>query len=134
MSPACLKCGTIKKSGKASCCGRGGSWFGNCGVGGNIKLDHTWYEGIQTCKTLPQSNTAIEQQIAGVQDKGIGSNMTKFKSVFTFVKVFTLTSSVTTESHDATHASSSTAAITQGCERLFDFALLTSIIYLSLCV
>merc|ERR1719305_1436371 len=49
--PVCPRCGTIVKSDKISCCGRGGSWFKNCGGIGNIKLHHTWYEGIQACKT-----------------------------------------------------------------------------------
>merc|ERR1719201_3088543 len=43
----CPTCGTIGKSGKSSCCGRGGSWFRNCGSVENAKLVHTWYEGIQ---------------------------------------------------------------------------------------
>ena len=55
--PFCRKCGT-GKAGKLSCCGKGGSWFRNCGSTGNSKLGHTWYEGIQVCKTRPQSKTA----------------------------------------------------------------------------
>ena len=61
----CTKCGTVKKSGKISCCGRGGSWFGNCGGRvGNADVHHTWYEGIKACKTqskrvrVRQSNSA----------------------------------------------------------------------------
>ena len=46
----CVECGTTKKSGKLSCCARGGSWFKNCGDGGDSKFDHTWAEGIQACK------------------------------------------------------------------------------------
>ena len=51
VSSVCLECGTFKKSGKISCCGRGGSWFGNCGSVGSIHFDHTWYEGIRACKS-----------------------------------------------------------------------------------
>ena len=58
----CLECGTIKKSGKLSCCGRGGSWFGNCGSAGNSKLGHTWHEGIWACKTT-QFQAAVAQQL-----------------------------------------------------------------------
>ena len=58
----CPKCGSIEKSGKMSCCGHGGSWFENCGNTGNTKLDHTWYEGIQTCNTRAQSKRASGQQ------------------------------------------------------------------------
>merc|ERR1712187_830275 len=31
LSSVCLNCATIKKSGKVSCCARGGAWFGTCG-------------------------------------------------------------------------------------------------------
>ena len=50
VSSVCLDCGTIQKSGKMSCCGRGGSWFGKCGSAENANLSHTWYEGIRACK------------------------------------------------------------------------------------
>ena len=48
-SPLCPKCGTIKESGKRSCCARGGAWFKNCGDAGDAQFDHTWAEGIQAC-------------------------------------------------------------------------------------
>ena len=47
---ACRKCGAIKKSGKLSCCARGGAWFKNCGDVGDTKFGHTWAEGVQACK------------------------------------------------------------------------------------
>ena len=47
----CSKCSTAKKSGKLSCCARGGSWFRNCGNAGDSNFDHTWSEGIQACKS-----------------------------------------------------------------------------------
>ena len=46
----CPACGVMKKSGKTSCCGLGGSWFEDCGSVGDAKLDHTWNEGIRSCK------------------------------------------------------------------------------------
>ena len=49
-SSVCTKCGTTKKSGKRSCCARGGAWFKNCGDAGEVKFDHTWAEGVQVCK------------------------------------------------------------------------------------
>ena len=62
ISSVCPKCGTLGKFGKRSCCGRGGSWFKNCGSRGNTKLAHTWYEGIQVCKaSLEQSKLALGQ-------------------------------------------------------------------------
>ena len=64
----CSKCGTIKKSGKLSCCGRGGSWLGNCGSAGNANLGHTWYEGIQACKDR-QFQATVGQQLHVFQPK-----------------------------------------------------------------
>ena len=48
--PVCSKCGTITKTGKPSCCARGGDWFKNCGSDGDPNFDHTWNEGVQACK------------------------------------------------------------------------------------
>ena len=45
----CPKCGTNKKSGKLTCCGRGGSWFKKCGDTDDPKFDHTWDEGVEAC-------------------------------------------------------------------------------------
>ena len=47
----CAHCGTAKKSGKLSCCARGGSWFKNCGDVGDSTFEHTWGEGVQACKS-----------------------------------------------------------------------------------
>ena len=44
----CSKCGTIKKSGKLSCCAPDGAWSGQCGDEGESK--HTWREGMFACK------------------------------------------------------------------------------------
>ena len=46
----CPKCGITKKSGKRSCCARGGAWFRNCGDAGDAKFEHTWAEGAHACK------------------------------------------------------------------------------------
>ena len=66
----CLQCGTIKRSGKLSCCGRGGSWFGNCGAAGTAKLRYKWSDGIQACKAQSQSKVVIGQELHGAQDEG----------------------------------------------------------------
>ena len=58
-SPLCLKCGNIKKSGKRSCCARGGAWFKNCGDAGNAEFEHTWIEGIQACKSRLGSDCVL---------------------------------------------------------------------------
>ena len=48
--PVCPKCGIIDKSDKASCCGRGGSWFGKCGGDSDPDVEHTWKDGRVACK------------------------------------------------------------------------------------
>ena len=91
---ACPRCGTIGKSGKLSCCGRGGSWFKNCGGAGNTKLYHTWHEGIQACKERLQSKTVTGQQTDVAQQKVIhtsqGDGMSNYKAVMAATKTFTL--------------------------------------------
>ena len=57
-SNRCAKCGTIKKSGKRSCCARGGAWFKNCGDAGETPFGHTWAEGVQACKGFPSFASA----------------------------------------------------------------------------
>ena len=106
ISSVCPRCGTIGKSGKSSCCGRGGSWFRNCGSVGNTKLRHTWYEGIQACIARTRSKTVIARQ------KGIGSShgddMANNKVVIaTTIKTFAVTSVNT-----STPKSDSTSIIT----------------------
>ena len=103
----CPRCGTIGKSGKSSCCGRGGSWFRNCGGGGNTRLQHTWYEGIQACKARSQSKTIIGHQLNGAQRKDIdpsqGSDMVNDKTVLAVTKMFELTSvNISTLTSDTT--------------------------------
>merc|ERR1719201_917096 len=63
----CPKCGSIKKSGRTSCCGHGGSWFGDCGSPGNTKFHHTWYKGIQSCKTRSQLKKSSGQESHAAQ-------------------------------------------------------------------
>ena len=64
---ACSKCGTIGKSGKASCCGRGGSWFRKCGSTGNREFPHTWSEGILACKIRAQWKAVRSRRPNGAQ-------------------------------------------------------------------
>ena len=73
ITSACPKCGTIAKSGKSSCCGRGGSWFKSCGGAGNTRLEHTWYEGINACKARAHFRIAVGQRGNAAQPKGIDS-------------------------------------------------------------
>ena len=70
----CPICGTMAKSGKMSCCGRGGSWFKKCGGAGNAKLQHTWHEGIQACKARSQFKAVIAQELNGAPQKDTDSS------------------------------------------------------------
>ena len=65
----CPQCGITGKSSKLSCCGRGGSWFGNCGAAGKAKLRYKWSDGIQACKAQSQSKVVIGQELHGAQDE-----------------------------------------------------------------
>ena len=53
----CTKCGSTKRTGKHSCCARGGAWFKKCGDAGDTQFDHTWAEGIQACKRTSALST-----------------------------------------------------------------------------
>ena len=57
-SKQCPKCSEMKKSGKLSCCARGGAWFNKCGDADDTKFDHTWAQGIQACKGFASSISA----------------------------------------------------------------------------
>ena len=59
VTPVCLECGISQKSGKSSCCARGGAWFGNCGHAGDRHFGHTWAEGIQSCKSRLLGGSAL---------------------------------------------------------------------------
>ena len=63
----CSKCSTLKKSGKLSCCARGGAWFKNCGDADATQFDYTWAEGIEACKgLLKPSLQVILRNVGGV--------------------------------------------------------------------
>ena len=63
IGPICFKCGTIKKSGKLSCCARGGSWFKNCGDAGDSKFEHTWAEGVRACNDITSVSLSLKAQV-----------------------------------------------------------------------
>ena len=89
----CHKCGTIEKSGRNSCCGRGGSWFKNCRSAGDAKLRHTWYEGIQVCSTRSQSKRARGRQSNPAQrfNSSGGVATRNSKAVMTTAQAFVFT-------------------------------------------
>ena len=69
----CLTCGAIKKTGKLSCCARGGSWFGKCGGAGNTNREHTWSEGLQACEAR-QAKAVMGLQQTAVEHKNYNSS------------------------------------------------------------
>ena len=90
----CPNCGIITKSGEMSCCGHSGSWFENCGSAGNANVDHTWYEGIQACKTIAQSKAAMGRQSNAAQqlNSSNGFGMVYSKAAIMTAKMPTFTS------------------------------------------
>ena len=45
----CPKCGSVRKSGRLSCCARGGAWFQKCGDVADTNVGYTWAEGFRAC-------------------------------------------------------------------------------------
>ena len=56
----CRKCGIDKRSGKPTCCARGGNWYSDCGSVGDANFSHTWAEGLQACKDMPTTTTTSQ--------------------------------------------------------------------------
>merc|ERR1712025_328882 len=73
VASGCLTCGVIQKSGKLSCCARGGSWFGDCAATANAKVKHTWYEGIQSCKGRKSKTVVLAQQQSNASSGDAGN-------------------------------------------------------------
>ena len=86
-----------------SCCGRGGSWFKNCGRAGNAKLHHTWYEGIQACKKLEHSKRAIGLQSNAAQQLNPfdGADKAKFTATINVTTTATTRTTSITVAHTA---------------------------------
>ena len=105
VGPSCPTCGAIVKSGKLSCCARGGSWFENCGATGNTKFEHTWYEGIQACKA---QQSASQQLDAVAQNSNSSSNdnndAANSQKVIVAARMFAPTSADTQMSGETTSA------------------------------
>ena len=110
----CPKCGNIGKSGKRSCCGRGGSWFQNCGGAGNKRLRHTWSEGLQACKAGKQ------YRIVGAQQERAAYNMSTSNPKIDSVNI-------------PINISTSTSVITQGYEKLLNIAIHISLLVTVVC-
>lgn len=82
----CLKCGVMKKSGKRSCCTRGGAWYKSCGDVGDSSVDHTWFEGIQACKDFVSLTLTVQQRASmssrySMPNAGVTHSTKRFKLV-----------------------------------------------------
>ena len=97
MISVCSKCGNIGRSGKSSCCGRGGSWFGNCGSADNTKVEHRWYEGLEACKTRTQLKTVsgVESNAGEQRNTHNDVGIENSKAVIVAAKIFKLVSTNT---------------------------------------
>ena len=127
----CRKCGTIKKSGKKSCCGRGGAWFKNCGRAGNTKLEHTWYEGIQACKARFKAAMGLQLQAANQNshDDSAFINTSVSTSITTPMDQLSSTASMLIMS--ASHTPASVSVSTKGCQQLLDIAAHVSMLLIT---
>ena len=123
-SSVCDKCGITKKSGKITCCGRGGSWFDKCGGAGDTKVDHTWHEGLQACKARAQSSIVIGQQLKSVlqvTDNNInGSGDANSKPVITGGKPLSLTSAAMMGATQSVNTSTAYASSTPNSQAIIE--------------
>ena len=69
----CPKCGTINKSGKRSCCARGGAWFKKCGDVGDSSFEHTWDGGFKACKKFNSAQAVLSREEAATHPLNISS-------------------------------------------------------------
>ena len=133
----CPKCGIIEKSGRSSCCGRGGSWFGHCGGAGNTQFLYTWQEGIQLCKSLAQFKITIGQQRGVAQRKGLSSSNGDPTPIFASANTAITKSVVNISTHTLMIApvrtSVSTSITAQGCELLLKMAAHISLVLIIIC-
>merc|ERR1712187_391231 len=80
---SCAKCGTVGKKKRPSCCGKGGSWFRDCGSAGNKKVGHTWFEGIAVCKPQKKAmaKSAVDEKSAESSEGAAGAIITTAKKL-----------------------------------------------------
>ena len=118
----CTQCGITKKSGEMSCCGRGGSWFGNCGSTGDIDFDHTWHEGLQACKAQTQSKVVVGQQLNEAPQQRNGSSNgdvnANFRTVVASARLFVSTTSADIAT-DHNNNDNRLMVTSQGCKQVF---------------
>jgi len=90
VSSTCAKCGTVGKSRRLSCCGRGGSWFRDCGSAGNKKVSHTWFQGIKACKAQNKIKNKAAKRAIG--EESADSSDGAVEAIVTTAKKFAFTS------------------------------------------
>ena len=132
ISLACPKCGIIKQSGKISCCGRGGSWFGKCGSVGDTNIDHTWHEGLQACKGRTRFGHKVQKAQEQRNGSANGDSSANAKAVITAEKPRAFTSEsmpgvLPTSAAGHTLANTSTTHITSNMKSRVHNAAVTTI-------
>ena len=70
----CQQCGTIRKSGKPSCCAHGGSWFGKCGSAVDEQVSYSWSQGLRVCNAQPRSDEVVDALLIAEQPLGTDSS------------------------------------------------------------
>ena len=81
----CPRCGVAKKSGRQSCCFRGGAWFKNCGDENDKKFNHTWTEGAQACRGYESEFSVKSPLIISLHRAEVRpytKNVTQLRSVY----------------------------------------------------
>ena len=115
-SPACSQCGTIGSPSKLSCCGRGGTWFKDCGTTGDASYGHTWSEGIQAC-AAPKA--AIGMPLHAAPAAAVANSTVRAAGV-PGANSTTITTAMPTHAGSSTPTNTSSAApipsAAQGCE------------------
>ena len=70
-TPGCETCGTFKRTGKVSCCARGGSWFEKCGNVEDPQFNHTWMDGVRVCDASAGRSSSDGVVNGGVVNGGV---------------------------------------------------------------
>ena len=81
----CAKCGTTK-AGKRSCCARGGTWFENCGQAGDTQFDHTWTDGIETCKSRLERLAFVTHILVCIVSSILIALLTSIHGILIFIR------------------------------------------------
>ena len=103
---ACPKCAR-DINGTRTCCGKGGSWEGKCGMPGDLQFNYTWGEGVKACVTSATSNfTTLQSTVTASLSKSSEpmATTTTLGECPRYVTNPRLITTLSPENHDATSA------------------------------